>query len=223
MNLPLCTRPTRRKGDKLWLGRRCDIAVENPGEDDYYYFILFFPTLFSLGKGRNMAILEPTIFFRPFGHMVQAQAGKNNTFYLKKHQRMQQEKKSKIKSDPVKGSYKPNHADLWDRGSILVRVYAPVPCTTESMRLPITLGTASDIAVVPSRSPIAPPIRALSGRARSRRRRACPSKALGSYQQARGQGVTCKIRVNVLRTSPGSTGNIQARGQGGAGKPGVKE
>lgn len=60
---------------------------------------------------------------------------------------------------------------------------APVPCMTESMRLPITLGTARDIVVVPSRSPIAPPIRATSGRASSRRRRVCPIKAFGSCKK----------------------------------------
>lgn len=63
--------------------------------------------------------------------------------------------------------------------SIGLTINLPVFCMTSSIRLPMILGTARVMPEVPSSRPMAPTMRARSGRASSTIRRAWPTKALG--------------------------------------------
>lgn len=73
---------------------------------------------------------------------------------------------------------------------------SPLPCMTESIREPMTLGTARDIVVDPRSSPIAPPIRFLSGRASFSRRRAWVLIAMAGFCTRGGEG--CRGACNAL-------------------------
>ena len=76
---PPSTPPISPKGRrKVPLGRRYAFTVENPGEDDFFFFVhdtFFFPW----ERGERWPFSGRLIFFRPFGCLVQARAGKNKS------------------------------------------------------------------------------------------------------------------------------------------------